>query len=226
MNFNHRHEVLRGPLAIALGVVVLLGFAVEIAHAVWPGGWIDALVPLLSLSYEQNVPTWVASCLLFACGTVLALIGLEASRARSPLRGYWYGLAALFAYLSLDEFVGFHEHLGGLVELHGALYFSWVVPAGVAVAIVGSTFVPFLRRLPRRTRRQFLIAGALYVGGALGMELPLGYWTERAGSDNLVYALIDGVEEGMELAGTTLFLLALLEYLEAAPATAAAGAGG
>jgi hypothetical protein len=73
----------------------------------------------------------------------------------------------------------------------------------------------------RSPRRQFLIAGAIYVGGALGMELPLGWWTERAGSDNLVYALIDGVEETMELSGTTLFLLALVEYLGASAVVAA-----
>jgi hypothetical protein len=225
MNFIHRHEVLRGPLATAVGAVVLLGFAVELAHAASPAGWIERLVPLFSLSYEQNVPTWFASCLLFACGVLLLLIGLDADGARPPPKRYWYGLAAIFAYLSLDEFVGFHEHLSGLLELDGILYFSWVVPAGVIVAIAGTAFVPFLRRLPPRARRQFLIAGAIYVGGALGMELPLGWWTERAGNDNLVYALIDGVEESMELAGAMLFLLALVEYLHA-PAIAAAPESG
>ena len=47
------------------------------------------------------------------------------------------------------------------------------------------------------------------------MELPLGYWTERHGNDNLVYALIDLVEESLELLGVSLFLVALVEYLGA-----------
>ena len=212
MSFIHRHQV-RRPLVIAIGTVVLLGFAVELAHAASPAAWIEPWVSLFSLSYEQNVPTWLASCLLFTCAVLLGWIGVEGGRQRSPLRHYWYGLAAVFGYMSLDEFVGFHEHLSELMDLHGVLYFSWVVPAAVVVAIAGAAFVPFLRHLPPRPRRQFLIAGAIYVGGALGMELPLGWWTEHAGSDNLVYALIDGVEETMELSGTTLFLLALVEYL-------------
>ena len=225
MSFIHRHQV-RRPLVIAIGTVVLLGFAVELAHAASPAAWIEPWVSLFSLSYEQNVPTWLASCLLFACAVLLTFIGIEAGRAPSSLKRYWYGLAAVFGYMSLDEFVGFHEHLSELMDLHGVLYFSWVVPAAVVVAIAGAAFVPFLRSLPPRTRRQFLIAGAIYVGGALGMELPLGWWTEHAGNDNLVYALIDGVEETMELVGTTLFLFALVEYLGAPAVVAAPEVGG
>ena len=99
--------------------------------------------------------------------------------------------------------------------MHGVLYFSWVVPAGIIVAALGIAYLPFLRRLPARTRWRFVLAGALYVGGALLMELPLGWWAERAGDDNLVYGLLDFVEESLELAGTSLFLAALLDYLGA-----------
>ena len=220
------HDILRRPLATAIAVVAALGFAVELAHAASPAAWIERVLPLFSLSYEENVPTWVASCLLFACAVLLALIGMKARDAGSPMRRHWYALAAIFSYISLDEFVGFHEHLGELIELNGILYFSWVVPGAAFVAAVGSAFVPFLRRLPARARTQFVIAGAIYVGGALGMELPLGWWTERAGNDNLIYALIDGVEETMEMAGAAIFLLALLEYLQAPPAVAAPESGG
>ena len=51
------------------------------------------------------------------------------------------------------------------------------------------------------------------MGGALGIELPLGYWTDVAGDTNMVYALIDLVEESMELLGVSLFLCALVGYL-------------
>ncbi len=45
------------------------------------------------------------------------------------------------------------------------------------------------------------------------MELPLGYWTDVAGSHNFVYAMIDLVEESMELIGVSVFLYSLVEYL-------------
>jgi hypothetical protein len=48
------------------------------------------------------------------------------------------------------------------------------------------------------------------------MELPLGWWAERAGDDNLGYGLLDWIEETLELAGTTTFLLALHTRLQRA----------
>ncbi|HYX90280.1 MAG TPA: hypothetical protein VE782_01860, partial [Myxococcaceae bacterium] len=74
-------------------------------------------------------------------------------------------------------------------------------------------------------RWQFILAGALYVGGALVMELPLGWWYERAGDANLVYAAIDHLEETLEMIGASLFLSALVEELgEAAPVVEAEAA--
>lgn len=67
---------------------------------------------------------------------------------------------------------------------------------------------------------QFITAGVTYVTGALLMELPLGWWTERAGNENLTYAAIDHVEELLEMWGASLFLAALVDELTPAPVTA------
>src|SRR5690606_35164649 len=104
-----------------------------------------------------------------------------------------------------------HEHLGWLVHGEGVFYYGWVIPAGVLTALIGLAFLPFLRALPQRTRRRFVLAGLVYVGGALVMEAPLGLWAERHGADNLGYGLIDLVEESLELVGLNLFVLALLD---------------
>jgi hypothetical protein len=44
------------------------------------------------------------------------------------------------------------------------------------------------------------------------MELPLGWWTERFGDDGLGYALIDWVEETLEMTGAAAALLVLLRH--------------
>ena len=51
------------------------------------------------------------------------------------------------------------------------------------------------------------------VSGALLMELPLGYWTDLEGTDNLTYGMIDLVEESLEIVGVSLFLYTLLDHL-------------
>jgi hypothetical protein len=192
------------------------GFASEIAYR-FLGSSFESTVQMLSLSYEHNLPTWFSACILFSCGLALAAIASRAQRQRERHRWHWWGLSAAFFYISLDETAEIHEHLG-LWELHGVLYFSWVVPAAAAVVVLGALYLPFLLRLPPRRRWQFILAGALYVGGALVMELPLGWWYERAGDANLVYAAIDHLEETLEMIGASLFLSALVEELgEGAP---------
>jgi hypothetical protein len=198
-------------LIAAGAVVVLLGLGVELAHARSHAPAVEVLVGFLSLSYEGNLPTWYASSLLLLCAVQLGLVAGEIPPGGSG-RPHWWALAILFGFMSLDEAAEIHEHLGGLVGTGGVLYFDWVIPAAIIVALLGLAFLPFLRALPPRTRNRFILAGALYVGGALLMELPLGWWTERHGPDNPGYALIDWVEESLELAGVTAFLLALIAH--------------
>jgi hypothetical protein len=202
---------LRGLLAVGFVTITALGLAAELAFH--RAGLSRELNALFSLSFEANVPTWYSTVLLFTCG---ALLGLAASRARrvsDPFRWHFAGLAALFSYFSLDEAIEIHEHLGGHLDLGGLLYFDWVVPAALFVLLVGLVYARFLFHLPPGTRRGFVVAGVVYVSGALLMELPLGYWTERAGDENLTYALIDFVEESLEIAGSSYFVLVLARYL-------------
>ncbi|AKF10371.1 hypothetical protein [Sandaracinus amylolyticus] len=197
----------RDPIAIGLvaltSLVAIAGACAEIGGYVL--GWPDALVELVALSFEANVPTWYASALLVLASAALVLCAERAPRDR----GAWLALAAIFAFASLDEAIEIHEHLGGLFEGRGVLYFSWVIPGALVVVLLALAFGRFLLRLPVIDRRRFVLAAVIFVSGALGMELPLGWWTERAGDDNLVYGMLDWVEETLELAGTTTFLLAL-----------------
>jgi hypothetical protein len=175
-----------------------------LAAAFLPGSSASAY---LSLSYEGNFPTWYASVLLLGFGLLCA----GAARRAPADRAHWLGLAILFAFLSLDEATELHEHLAGLVGTGGVLTFDWVVPASVVLLLLGALYLPFLRRLPQRLRTRLLVAAATFVFGALVMELPLGWWVARHGDDGLGYALIDWVEETLELVGSSLAVVALAE---------------
>lgn len=207
-----QERAIRRLLFLVSGLVSVLGLGAELVHQLVPSAH-SPILPLLSLSVEGNLPTWYSSLLLAGCGLLLLFIGTGVRQAGGGFVRRWLLLGVIFLYMSLDEAVELHEHLGELVELHGVFYFSWVVPAGLFVLALGLAYLPFLRHLPTHTRRRFLLAGTIYVGGALVLELPLGYWAERAGRDNLIYGLLDWVEESMELGGLSLFLIALLGYL-------------
>jgi hypothetical protein len=202
-------------LAAALALLLVLGVGAEVAIHLLGGADAYGLLHLVDLSYEANVPTWYSSLLLLACAVVLGVITrVEAERPGTPVR-HWGALALVFAYLSLDEAVSIHEFLNHLFDFGGVLYFGWVIPVGALVVLVGIVYLPFLARLPGPTRRGVVRAGAVYVTGALGVELALGYWTDLHGEDNLVYGLIDAVEESLEILGASLFLSTLLAHLAA-----------
>ena len=190
-------------LLVIVCTVSGLGLVVELARH-------EVLVSYLSLSHEGNVPTWLATILLFSSAIVAASI----ARRAGTFRRHWWGVAAVFAYASLDETAQLHEHLGGNFSAGGVLYFDWIIPAAVLLAGLVLIFWRFVRALEAGTRRRLIIAGAIYIGGAVVMELPLGWWTDRYSSDTLGYALIDWVEETMELAGASLALLALVRHRE------------
>ena len=194
-------------LVAATASFCALGLLAELAQHL--GGARVSAVGLLSLSYEGNLPSWYASALPLLCAGLLAWI---AAGERHDRR-HWWVLALGFCAISIDEAVGFHERLSGLFDTSGVLHFDWVIPAGALVIALGAYFLGFLRRLDRGTARRFVVAGGLYVTGAVLFELPLGWWTERHGDDSLGYALIDWCEETLEFVGLTMFAAALLARL-------------
>ncbi len=199
--------LLRGRLLVFVTVIASLGLLVDLWAWRVPDDELASVVwPLLSLSAEANVPTWVASMLLACCALSAGAI---AARHEVGARGrwHWWGIAGALGWVSLDEVAGFHEHLGGHLALGGVLYFDWVIWAALIVGVLAVIYLPFLRALRSPTRERLVIAAVVFVAGALVMELPLGWWTERAGSDTLGYAVIDWVEETLELVGTCLALV-------------------
>jgi len=204
-------------LVAAIAVASGLGLAIELVHTRSHHALVEALLPELSLSYEGNVPTWLAASLLLGGALAAAAI----ARTEPVWRRHWWGVAAVFAYASLDETAELHENLGGIVDpsgdLGGVLYFDWIIPAIAILGALALVFLPFVRALRPATRNRLVLAGVIFVGGAVGMELPLGWVTERAGPDSLAYALVDWVEETLELAGAALALHAFVRHREGTP---------
>ena len=126
----------------------------------------------------------------------------------------WWCLSAIFFYISLGENVSIHEHRNEWFDFSGALTFGWIIPASVFLLVFGISYLKFLIQLPPRSCNGFIIAGVIYVRGALGIEIPLGLWVDATHSQgNLGYALIDSIGESMEVLGTSLFAVALLRHL-------------
>jgi len=199
-------------LAIAVVLLMLGGLAAEVANSL---RWSDPLdlIDLFGLSYEENLPTWYSSMLLFSSALVLGFIAAEHRLQGAPDVLYWQVLAGLFVLISLDEIAQRHEEISNFFDFGGVLYYGWVIPAALFVSVFGLSYLRFLSRLPRGVAIRMWVSGGLYVLGALVMELPLGYWAYEEGRDNLVYGLIDLVEESLEIIGLSFFLHTMVGHL-------------
>lgn len=182
-------------------------------------GLLSPAEQLFHVNREQNIPTLFSVLLLLCAASFLGLITLLKRQHQDPDRFKWATLTVGFIYLAIDEAWSFHEMLvepvRGLLghDSLGIFFFAWVLPAMAGVLILGLLFLKFLLRLPSLTRWSFLGAGAIYLGGAIGMEMLGGRHAESHGFENLTYQLLTHLEESMEMAGMIVFIYALLRYL-------------
>ena len=207
-------------LALVAGVLVATNIGMQ-AYRLFAHQEHVRFMPLISLDAEHNLPALFSTALLLSASAVLTLIALLESRRKAPDTLKWGILAAGFLLMGIDETMALHEKLieplrkalDGQHHHLGIFYFAWVIPGIALVAILGAFFLPFLIRLPRRTAIAFVLSGAIYVGGALGVELVEGWWREEHGHRNLTYHLLVSLEEGMEMVGVIAFIHALMDHI-------------
>jgi hypothetical protein len=214
----------RWALAFGLGVLVLVAASIGasfVAFVPLDDPFLtdvrDSVVRLAWFDGEGNIPAWYSASLLLLCALLLAAIAAAHRQQRTGPVVRWLILSSIFVFLSLDEIAQLHElsirPLRDTFHTTGFFYYGWIIPAGVCVALFTLAYLPLLRKLPSSTRWLFLLAGSLYVGGALGVEAVSGRHASLHGEHNLIYHLIVTVEELLEMAGLVVFIYALLDYI-------------
>ena len=207
-----------GGLLLARGAGLFSTYALGQPH-------LNGLVPLFDFNEEQSVPTWFSSVLLMICASLLGIIGAAQRRAGGP-HLWWTTLAFVFLYLSLDESLAFHERLNrpvrDLLHTSGALYYAWVIPYALFALVLLVFSIRPLRALSAMTRRRLVLAGALFVCGAMGMEV-IGSFvvTHNQMRPTLLGDVVMTLEELLELSGTIVLVYTLMKHI----ATAHPGSG-
>ncbi len=168
---------------------------------------------------DSNVPTWYSSITLFISSLLLSLIAIIKKRTKDYFALHWKFLAIIFTFLSLDEVAMLHEHSGKLVgvlfpvEFDGFLRFKWVLIGIPVTLVIALAYCKFIMHLPATIRNLVLLAGALYVGGALGLEMLAGHQQTVDMPSHIFYELLTTIEELCEKLGVMVFFYALLSYM-------------
>jgi hypothetical protein len=177
------------------------------------------LVRLFDMGVEANLPTFFSAFQLLIVCLLLVVVGLTMRQRRDRYARHWLVLALIFFLLAADEMAEVHEMTIRPIReiapwlVTGLFYWAWVIPAAILVAVVAFSYAKFVfAYLPPDLRKATLIGAAIFVGGAVGVEMPEAMFAQVNGIENFTYALFVLLEETMEMAGILVFLSGLLRY--------------
>jgi len=199
-------------LALLLSCAAVLLISVSVVQDLVQARLFSTAVPdkiwLLDIDSEESIFTWLSSIVLFVDALLLFLVASDCHYRHLPFATHWYVLAIGFVGLSFDEAVSLHEKLSSVLhsalDTSGAFAFAWVIPALIFCGLLFLFYVPFLRALPARIGGALFLAGLLYVGGAVGVEMIAGSLYEHLPLDSLPYRMVTSIEETMEISGALL----------------------
>lgn len=160
------------------------------------------LIQMFELDEENNLPTWFSSFILL---NVAFFVYVSSYRPNLPKRAHWRFIAFGFLVLAIDEVAGMHETFNSSIEI------NWAILGAILVLFIAAAYVPFLLSLRGKLALLFILAGALFISGAIITEL----LSEDMDSDSWGYAVAVALEEGLEMFGALLFLWLNLKELEA-----------
>ncbi|MBT8084653.1 MAG: hypothetical protein HKP32_04610 [Woeseia sp.] len=155
------------------------------------------LLQMFDLDDERNLPTWFSSFLLL---NNAFFIFVYARSVKTRQKIYWQLLAVGFFLLAMDEVAGFHDTFNTAIDM------NWAIFGGILVLFVATLLVPFLLSLPKKFALRLLVAGFLYVSGAVGVEL----MSEDMDAESVSYTLATALEEGLEMFGALMCLYTML----------------
>jgi hypothetical protein len=209
-------ERVRRALFLIILLQVLLGLSAHVLRFGFGAKSAFGFITLFDLNREGNIPTWFSVILMVLCALLLALIAAARRSSGDRWFRHWAGLGMIFALMSIDEFTQLHERvmfmLNRRYDFCGLLTNAWVLPAFVFLALLAIVYARFLLALPGRSCRWFILSGAVYISGVVGIEMISGLMKRTHGMESLGFALSTTLEETLEMTGLALFIYALLDY--------------
>jgi hypothetical protein len=204
---------------LTIGAITLTIFGTVIQIGKYVFNYRENWTKILNLDREMNIPTWYSAIMLAFCALLLNIIARGKKQQRDRHAPEWRLLSTIFIILAIDEVASIHEILiipdvSKALNLPWFLHSMWVIPGAIFVVWFVRYYWQFSQNLPYKSRRNFFLAAAIYISGALIMEAIGSHVAEWQGQQNITYALIATLEEAMEMAGIIVFIYGLLVYFQ------------
>ena len=205
-----------------VSVLVLLAVIYFICDLAFGQSAVTKLMGIFDPVKEASITTVFAMLNLLISSILLFVIYLNRRKLQRTGSRYWLILSIIFFALSIDEVAQLHERSGNMIadmdafssQVHESFNPDFVF-TGFFALVVFVAFIPFLWQLTRRTFVLFLVAGGIFVSGALLLELVELFLLQQKIADegDALLVIRSIVEEVCELYGIAIFNFALFDLI-------------
>jgi len=170
------------------------------------------LFKIFDLGLESNIPTFFEVFLFMLLALSAYFCGIVDRNKGFHRREYlpWIFASILLLFLSIDEMVQIHEQLTDpirqILNVDGFLYFAWIIPYVVVLSFLAFYFVPFLFKLPTKSRTLIISGALVFIFGAIGFEMIGAFLYSSGASGNVSYIIVSAFEEFFEVVGILIAL--------------------
>jgi hypothetical protein len=179
------------------------------------------LTRIFDFDVKNNLPHAYKSLLLLAAAGVIFWIVRERNIAGGNFLGRWRALGWIFLFLAVDEEIQIHQQfvaplvariMGVDVDTAPNAKVYWIAPYLGFALIFAAAYLPFLKHLPKEICRGFVVAGVVYVSGAAVVEEIAHLYAKHYSDTSVPYLLMTNFSEWLQMAGSILFVRALLQF--------------
>lgn len=174
------------------------------------------IVNLFDMDKEMNFPTYFEVLLLLFSSVLFFLAALVKKKITGSYFYNWVILSFIFLAMSADEFISLHEQTTQFFrgsKIGDYIHFGWLIPATIFLVVFIISYAKFFFSLSSRFKKLFFYSAAVFVWGAMGMELCSGIYQNHYGQHNTIYYLLTNFEETFEMLGLVLLIYSLLHYI-------------
>ena len=199
-------------VVMSLTVLSLLG---QVAVHLLPDFLLrDPFAAAFNVDAEGNISALYSALAILSCAYLLWVIARVERETSGRFSRQWTLMSIIFLGLACDELLALHEGLNDNADLSSITPFSWVAFGMGFVFMFTLIFFRMVVQLPSPIRRLFILAGLIYLSGAIGMEIVAGHFVVPVwGDQGMKYVFCAATEEFLEMIGIVVFNYALLTYL-------------
>lgn len=203
--------------SIVIGLAITSFIRLFIKYQVEPSLY-PSVLELFNLEADKNIPIFFYVLLLLIGTLLLSTIALIQIQQNSPQKFGWILLTSIVFAMSIDKAIRLHGYLIQFIQTilgrndPGMIIYPLVIvllTIGIAIIL---QLIKFLRELPANTRKSFIIAGCVFLSGALVLEAIGSSFYDLSGHANLVYDILSILEESLEMAGIIAFIRGLILF--------------